>query len=108
LGAIDNHEINFKHTDFHLSYLPLAHIFERVVIYSCLVRGSTMGMYNGDTLKLKQDLLDFRPTVFASVPRLYNRFYDLMNASFKDLTGVKKSLVDRGLEVKMNNLIKNA
>jgi len=44
-----------------------------------------MGMYNGDTLKLKEDLADLKPTIFASVPRLYNRFYDIMNSNFNSI-----------------------
>ena len=65
-------------------------------------------MYNGDTLKLKQDLLDYRPTIFASVPRLYNRFYDIMNMNFNALKGVKKSIMNKGLKVKLDNLKNNS
>ena len=62
--------------DVHISYLPLAHVFETVVINFCLYASAAVGFYQGDTLKLLDDLQALRPTVFVSVPRLYNRFYD--------------------------------
>ena len=57
----------------------MAHIFERLISYNCMMNGSHIGMFNGDTLKLKDDLADLKPTFFASVPRLFNRFYDIIN-----------------------------
>ena len=57
----------------------MAHIFERLLSYTCMMTGSHIGMFNGDTLKLKEDLIDLKPTIFASVPRLFNRFYDIIN-----------------------------
>ena len=124
----------------HLSYLPLAHIFETVVMNLMLSLGGAVGFYQvavvvvgvvvgvgvvrsrsrssrvltthyhcslltthcslrtthyslptthypslthhvasfhqGDTLKIIEDLAALRPTVFVSVPRLYNRIYD--------------------------------
>ncbi|CAO2832722.1 unnamed protein product [Amaranthus hypochondriacus] len=67
--------VKFYPTDVYISYLPLAHIYERanqiLVVYS----GAAIGFYQGDNLKLIDDMLALRPTIFASVPRLYNRIY---------------------------------
>ena len=51
----------------HLSYLPLAHIFETVVMNLMLSLGGAVGFYQGDTLKIIEDLAALRPTVFVSV-----------------------------------------
>jgi long-chain acyl-CoA synthetase len=37
-------------------------------------------IYIGDVRKLKDDLSILKPTIFASVPRLYNRFYDAIKS----------------------------
>ncbi len=37
-------------------------------------------MFGGDVFKLKEDMAEVKPTIFVSVPRLYNRFYDLIKA----------------------------
>ena len=69
-------ELGLTKDDIHLSYLPLAHIFERLVQAAWWMVGGSIGFYQGDTLKLTEDLRALRPTVFPSVPRLYNKIYD--------------------------------
>jgi long-chain acyl-CoA synthetase len=67
--------IKFYPSDVYISYLPLAHIYERVNQIALLHYGVAIGFYQGDNLKLMDDLAALRPTVFSSVPRLYNRIY---------------------------------
>jgi len=64
--------------EVYLSYLPLAHVIERCLFLCAIAYKWQFGFFQGDVLKLKEDLAVLRPTVFASVPRLYNRFYDAM------------------------------
>lgn len=49
-----------------------------------------------------------RPTVFASVPRLYNKFYDGIKAKINEVTGLKKSFAERAVRVKLENLRSDA
>jgi len=65
-----------SHEDSYLSYLPLAHVFERVVQTSVIFFGGKIGFYQGETSKLIDDVAALKPTLFASVPRLLNRIYD--------------------------------
>ncbi len=53
-------------------------------------------------MKLAQDLAVLKPTVMASVPRLCNKFYDLMQAKIKELTGFKKTLTEWGIQKKLS------
>ncbi|OLQ04038.1 Long-chain-fatty-acid--CoA ligase 5 [Symbiodinium microadriaticum] len=62
--------------DIHMSYLPLPHIFERLVQFGVILGGAAIGFYQGDTLKIVEDLQALRPTFFPSVPRLLNRVHD--------------------------------
>lgn len=59
-------------------------------------------------MKLKEDLEELRPTIFISVPRLYSRFYDLMQSKLSELKGMKKKLADRAIRTKLANLAKSA
>uniref|UniRef100_A0AAQ5X0L4 Arachidonate--CoA ligase n=1 Tax=Amphiprion ocellaris TaxID=80972 RepID=A0AAQ5X0L4_AMPOC len=61
-------------SDVHISYLPLAHMFERVV-QVCSHR-ARIGFFQGDIRRLSDDLNTLKPTVFPVVPRLLNRMYD--------------------------------
>ncbi|KAK7162004.1 hypothetical protein R3I94_004610 [Phoxinus phoxinus] len=63
-------------TDIHISYLPLAHMFERVVEGVLLVHGGRIGYFQGDIRLLMDDLKTLKPTVFPVVPRLLNRMFD--------------------------------
>jgi long-chain acyl-CoA synthetase len=105
LGAIyEKKDCQFYPTDVHLSYLPLAHVMERVFSAAMVASGGKIGFFNGDVQKLKDDLATLKPTVFMSVPRLFNRFHDAMKDGINKLTGIKKSLADRAIEAKLANL----
>ncbi|EAR82521.2 AMP-binding enzyme family protein (macronuclear) [Tetrahymena thermophila SB210] len=69
-------DFRFFETDTHLSYLPLPHIFERFVNCTCWYAGCRIAFYSGNTQNLLQDCQAAQPTVFISVPRLFNRYYD--------------------------------
>ncbi|KAJ8751983.1 hypothetical protein K2173_000729 [Erythroxylum novogranatense] len=73
--------VKFIPSDIYISYLPLAHIYERTIQIATVYYGVAVGFYQGDNLKLIDDLAALRPTIFCSVPRLYNRIYDgIINA----------------------------
>jgi long-subunit acyl-CoA synthetase (AMP-forming) len=61
-------------TDVHCSYLPLAHIFERILQVMYFAKGASVGFYTGDVINLLPDLQELKPTIFPSVPRLFNRY----------------------------------
>lgn len=58
-----------------LSYLPLAHIFDRVAEEAMLAKGGTIGYWQGDPKQLMGDVGALRPTVFIGVPRVFDRVY---------------------------------
>ena len=55
-------------------------------------------------LEIKEDLAELRPTYFASVPRLFNRFYDLMLSGIHQQTGFKRKLIDMAIASKLKKL----
>lgn len=93
-------DIEINSSDTYLSYLPLPHIFERFMVYTLLYHGGSVGFYSGDVKLLKDDIATLKPTVFASVPRIYTRFYDAIKSKIESLSGLKLSLARKGLEVK--------
>ncbi|XP_038255592.1 long-chain-fatty-acid--CoA ligase 1 isoform X2 [Dermochelys coriacea] len=63
-------------SDTHISFLPLAHMFERLVQCVILCHGARIGFFQGDIRLLMDDLKTLQPTVFPVVPRLLNRMFD--------------------------------
>lgn len=93
-----------KSSDVHISYLPLAHIFERVVMTALTTVGAGIGFYQGDTLKLMDDIAVLRPTIFVSVPRLFNKVYDKVMAGVKQKSAFKRFMFDLAYSAKLENL----
>src|ERR1700761_7617261 len=59
--------------DFGCSFLPLAHIYERLSEHIGLSGGGGLAYYHGEINEIVEDLKLVRPTAFSGVPRLYNR-----------------------------------
>lgn len=74
-----------------LSFLPLSHIFERMVVYMYLSKG--IEIHYAESLDtIVADINDVKPDGFTTVPRVLEKVYDSIIAKGKQLTGVKKAL----------------
>lgn len=74
-----------------LSFLPLCHIFERMVVYLYISNG--VHIYYAENLdNIVADINDVKPQVFTTVPRVLEKVYDKVIEKGKALTGIKKSL----------------
>lgn len=96
VGGMDG-SFDFYEDDVYISYLPLAHVFERFFLICCMAYLMKYGFYQGDVMKLKEDLAELKPTIMISVPRLFNRFYDGMQAKINELTGIKRTITNWGI-----------
>ncbi|KAL3875983.1 hypothetical protein ACJMK2_033876 [Sinanodonta woodiana] len=91
--------ISVLSTDVHLSYLPLAHMFERGMQALLFMYGARIGFSQGDIRLLTDDLQALKPTVFPTVPRLLNRMYDKVYAGVKG-SSLKSMLLNWALAAK--------
>ncbi|SBT71629.1 acyl-CoA synthetase, putative [Plasmodium malariae] len=98
-------EINEK--DTHISYLPLAHIYERIMILVYFAQGVRTGYYSGNVQTLIEDIQELKPTLFISVPRLYNRIHERIFNSLKKKSSIVQSLFNKGVEHKVKKLNSN-
>jgi long-chain acyl-CoA synthetase len=65
---------NFRSDDIALSFLPLCHVFERTVDYCYYFAGASV-IHEPDLMALGAAFGRYRPTVFAGVPRVYEKLY---------------------------------
>ncbi|KQW98819.1 long-chain fatty acid--CoA ligase [Flavobacterium sp. Root420] len=84
-----------------LSFLPICHIFERMILYIYQYYG--VSVYFGESIdKISDNLKEVSPTVITAVPRLLEKVYDKIYAKGSELTGIKKKLffwaIDLGLK----------
>ena len=90
--------------DRHLSYLPLPHIFERVVQAQVLGAGASIGFYRGDPTLLVEDLQACRPTLLIAAPRVLNKIFDKIMNGMNAAGGMKKKIFDAALTAKTEGL----
>lgn len=62
----------FRSDDLHLTFLPLSHIFERMVHYYMLWNGVTIA-FAEDISKIKENLVEVKPTILTTVPRVLEK-----------------------------------
>ena len=84
-----------------LSFLPICHIFERMILYIYQYYG--VSVYFGESIdKISDNLKEVQPTVITAVPRLLEKVYDKIYAKGGELTGIKRKLffwaIDLGLK----------
>jgi len=74
-----------------LSYLPLSHVFERLITYLYLYFGFPV-YYIEDVEEIKEDFQQVKPFFFATVPRLLEKIYIGIKGKGQDFTGLQKQL----------------
>jgi len=84
-----------------LSFLPVCHIYERVIMYLYMIKG--VSIYFAESMEtISDNLKEHKPHVMTAVPRLLEKVYDSIIAKGADLKGIKKALffwaVNVGLE----------
>lgn len=84
-----------------LSFLPVCHVYERMMIYLYQYAGVSI-FYAESMDKISENLKETAPHVMTAVPRLLEKVYDKILAKGNTLTGIKKKLfywaVDLGLK----------
>ncbi|MET0608122.1 MAG: long-chain fatty acid--CoA ligase [Gaiellaceae bacterium] len=88
----------FRKDDLLLLYLPLAHNFGRLTHLLAPMAGYTIA-FCADPYAVADALLKVRPTVFPSVPRLYEKVHTGVVAKFDEATGARRKLIDWALDV---------
>lgn len=88
-----------------MSFLPICHIFERMVTYLYQFYG--VSIYFAESIeKISENIKEARPNVMTAVPRLLEKVYDSIYAKGLALTGLKRKLffwaIDLGLKYKPN------
>lgn len=84
------YEINLGTHCHYLSYLPLAHVFERVSHGTVKIYGGRYGFTSQGIRSIVDDLMSLKPTVLIVVPRVAIRFYDTIQNKIKSFSFLKR------------------
>ncbi len=96
-----------KAGDKSLSFLPLNHIYERMLNYMMMY--SSIGIHYAESMEtIGENLKEIKPQVFSTVPRLLEKVYDKIVAKGMELTGVKRKLFFWALDLGLRYEFKEA
>uniref|UniRef100_A0A0K0F7J9 Long-chain-fatty-acid--CoA ligase n=1 Tax=Strongyloides venezuelensis TaxID=75913 RepID=A0A0K0F7J9_STRVS len=94
--AYDDHVI--------ISFLPLSHMFEQVNHWVSLTLGFQIGYFRGKIQELTHDMKALKPTIFPAVPRLLNRFYDIIQKNVHNSGFIKRAIFNLAYNRKVAQL----
>ncbi len=83
--------LNFQEGSTALSFLPLSHVFERMVDYCYFLRGCTIA-YAESVAAVAQNMMEVKPQVFVSVPRVYEKVYSKVQEGVAASSPIKQKL----------------
>ncbi|MBN2705483.1 MAG: long-chain fatty acid--CoA ligase [Deltaproteobacteria bacterium] len=79
--------------DVFLSHLPLSHVFERMAGHYLPIYNGAVIAYAESIEKVSQNMMEVRPTIMISVPRLFEKIFDRIYDGAQQSKGLKKQLI---------------
>ncbi|SCL83038.1 acyl-CoA synthetase, putative [Plasmodium chabaudi adami] len=89
--------------NIHFSYLPMSHIFERSIMYGCVIEKYPLNIFSNDFDYFKDDLLGSEASVIIGVPKVLNRIYSAIQTELEKLPPVKKFIVKKTLNIRRSH-----
>jgi len=94
LSGEENELGNFLGSDQYLSFLPLSHMFERTVGYTLPMMAGAQVNFARSIPQLGEDLINIKPTILVSVPRIFERVYGKVMDGLKAKSPVARKLFE--------------
>ena len=89
-----------------LTWLPLSHSYEHTVQFVQIAVAAKV-FYAESIEKLIKNMNDCSPEIMTAVPRFYQNLYQKINTTFNKATGIKKSLINKTIDIGKKRLFKN-
>jgi long-chain acyl-CoA synthetase len=86
--------VPFGPDDHHLSFLPLCHSFERTAGYTAVLAAGAKISYAESIEAVSQNLMEESPTVMISVPRLFEKVYNLVTKQASEGSAIQQKVFD--------------
>ncbi|XP_052192582.1 long chain acyl-CoA synthetase 4-like isoform X2 [Diospyros lotus] len=104
--SLESMNEEFSERDVYFSFLPLAHIFDRVIEELFICTGASIGFWHGDVKVLIEDIRELKPTVFCAVPRVLDRIYSGLIEKTSSTGFVKNAIFNLAYSYKLRNMNK--
>ncbi|XP_071707321.1 long chain acyl-CoA synthetase 4-like [Rutidosis leptorrhynchoides] len=101
---LDSANESLTEKDVFLSFLPLAHIFGRVIEECFIHHGGSIGFWRGDIKLLTEDIGELKPTIFCAVPRVLDRIYSGLQQKINTGSFLRSKLFNIAYSYKLRNM----
>ncbi|KAJ0716561.1 putative long-chain-fatty-acid--CoA ligase, CDP-diacylglycerol--inositol 3-phosphatidyltransferase [Helianthus annuus] len=101
---LDSAQVSLNTNDVYLSFLPLAHIFDRLIEEYFFNHGASIGFWRGDVKMLSEDIGELKPTIFCAVPRVLERIYSGLQQKISAGGFIKRNLFNLVYSYKLRNM----
>lgn len=88
-----------RECEVHLSFLPLSHVLERTIGYYMMIMNGSMMAFADSIEKVPENMMEVKPTVMVSVPRLFEKIYSRIFENVHQMSVVKRKLFHWAIEV---------
>ncbi len=89
--------IDFSGDPVFYVFLPLAHVFTRIVQMVAVDVGGTLAYWRGDPKLIVEDVAETNPTHLPSVPRIFEKIYTAATGRVQEAGGLKAAIFDRAV-----------
>ena len=96
--ALHRSRVWIDKSDLSLSFLPLAHIYERIWTWYALNQNCSVA-YCTDPARIQKSLASVRPTIMCSVPRLYEKIYNQVHSKAKSASFLKRIIFNSAIAI---------
>jgi len=101
IGSADYDIVQIEDTDVYISYLPLAHVFERICVCICIHKCCKIGFYRGLRDKIGEDYRIVRPTFVTAVPKVLKTFCDTIEKKVMEKRWYQRAIFRFGMAYKI-------
>jgi long-chain acyl-CoA synthetase len=101
IGSTEYNVIKLYDSDVYISYLPLAHVFERICVCICIYKSCKIGFYRGNRETLGEDYKIIKPTFVAVVPKVLKHFHDTIEKKVMERNFLQRAVFRIGMAYKI-------
>ena len=107
INILESTGFMIKPDDVYLSFLPLAHIMERLIITLLISHGVAVGFYTGNPRELVNDAQALQPTCLCGVPRIFQRIYEEIHKKINQCSPFMQRIIHKAIEQKLTEFHKS-
>ena len=107
INILESNGFTVRHDDVYLSFLPLAHIMERLIITLLISHSIAIGFYTGNPRELVNNEQVLQPTCLCGVPRIFQRIYAEIHKKINQCSPFMQRIIHKAIEQELTEFHKS-